>query len=140
MNIPLIIHLPSWLRARVRTDLDAVAFSTDIAPTLYALLGYQPDDLGPLFGRPLFIARDDESTLRRRSGFLLASSYGAVYGVLAQNGRRLHVVDAVDGQEFAFDLSGSPQPVTVTPATSAANRQIIARQIAALASLYRSEP
>jgi arylsulfatase A-like enzyme len=140
MNIPLIIHLPSWLRARVRTDLDAVAFSTDIAPTLYTLLGYQPNDLGPLFGRPLFIARDDRSSLRRRNGFLLASSYGAVYGMLAQNGRRLHVVDAVDGREFAFDLSGAPQPTTVTPATSAANRRMIAEQIAALASLYRSEP
>ena len=55
MRVPLIVHLPSWLKTRVTTDVDAVAFSTDIAPTLYALLGYTPRDLGSLFGRPLFV-------------------------------------------------------------------------------------
>ena len=54
MRVPLIIHLPSSLRQQVSADPDAVAFSTDITPTLYALLGHEPMDLGPLFGRPLF--------------------------------------------------------------------------------------
>jgi hypothetical protein len=30
MNIPLIVHVPSWLKAQVRTDLHALVFSTDI--------------------------------------------------------------------------------------------------------------
>jgi len=137
MNIPLIVRLPPWLNARVRTDLDAAVFSTDITPTLYALLGYVPQDLGPLFGRPIFAARNDDTPLRRGGPFLLASSYGAVYGVVRQNGRRMHVVDAVDGQEYAFDLSGPPEAAAVTPAMSSANRRVIAEQIAALASRYR---
>jgi len=140
MNIPLIVHVPSWIRAHVRTDLDAVVFSTDLSPTLYALLGYQPGDLGPLFGHPLFAGRDSADTLRREGPFLLASSYGPVYGLVRQNGRRMHVVDAVNGQEYAFDLSASPRAMEVTPATSASNRRAIAEQVAALASVFRYRP
>ena len=39
LRIPLIIHLPPPLRARMSADLARVSFSTDITPTLYALLG-----------------------------------------------------------------------------------------------------
>jgi hypothetical protein len=137
MNIPLIVHLPSWLRANVRTDLDAVVFSNDITPSLYALLGYQPRDLGPLFGRPIFTARESDVSLRRRDAFLLASSYGAVYGILRQNGRRMYVVDAVDGRDYAFDLTGSTGTAAITPAMTTMNRQLIDEQLRALGSVYR---
>src|SRR4029077_19555938 len=62
MKIPLIVHVPAWLRDSFRTDLDSQVFSTDIAPSLYTLLGYQPRDLGPLFGRSFFTARDADSS------------------------------------------------------------------------------
>ena len=113
---------------------------SDITPSLYALLGYEPEDLGPLFGRRLFAPRDDDSSLRRPDPFLLASSYGAVYGVLRQNGRRLYVVDAVDGREYAFDLSASAENVPVTPAMTTVNRRLIEEQLRALASVYRYRP
>src|SRR3569832_2014119 len=80
MKVPLIVHLPSWLRSTYRSDLDALVFSTDIAPSLYTLLGYQPADLGSLFGRSFFTGRDADSSWRRRVSALIASSYGAVYG------------------------------------------------------------
>jgi hypothetical protein len=99
MRVPLIVHLPSWLKARVKTDVDAVAFNTDITPTLYGLLGYAPHDLGSLFGRPLFVDPGADLSWRRRESFLLASSYGAVYGMLRDNGRLMYVVDAVYGRE-----------------------------------------
>ena len=63
MKIPLIVHVPSWLKTTIRADLDARVFSTDITPSLYALLGYQPQDLGPLFGRSFFTPRDGDSSL-----------------------------------------------------------------------------
>ena len=44
LRIPLIIHVPAALRARMSADLGRVSFSTDITPTLYALLGEPPVD------------------------------------------------------------------------------------------------
>jgi hypothetical protein len=140
MSIPLIVRVPSWLKPRFRTELDAVVFSTDIAPSLYALLGYAPQDLGPLFGRSLFTPRDRASHHRRREAFLLASSYGAVYGAVGQNGRRLYVVDTVDGTEYAFDTSALPHRLVVTPPMIATNRRLIEQQLDALATVYRYQP
>jgi Sulfatase len=141
MRVPLIVHLPSWLKARVTTDVDAVAFSTDIAPTLYALLGYTPRDLGSLFGRPLFVDHDGELRSRRRESFLIASSYGAVYGMLRDNGRLMYVVDTVDGREYAFDLASVPGGrIDVTQTMTNDNRRMIQEELTALAALYHYQP
>ena len=141
MRVPLIVHLPSWLKARVKTDVDAVALSTDITPTLYALLGYEPRDLGSLFGRPLFAGPAADLSWRRRESFLVASSYGAVYGMLRDNGRLMYVVDAVDGREYAFNLANAPGTrVEVTQSMTNENRAMIKEQLAALAELYRYHP
>ena len=138
MRVPLIVHLPSWLKARVTADVDAVALSTDITPTLYALLGYAPRDLGSLFGRPLFVDAGADASWRRRESFLIASSYGAVYGMLRDNGRFMYVVDAVDGREYAFDLTNPPGTrVEVTQSMTAENRRMIHDQLTALANLYQ---
>jgi hypothetical protein len=141
MRVPLIVHVPSRIRAAVHTDHSAVVFSTDIAPSLYALLGYEPQSPGSLVGQSFFV-RDQAEASRRRSGsFLVASSYGAVYGMLRDNGRQLYVVDAVDGSDYAFDLSnGNGVKVTVTRATTEANRALIREQLDALAALYRYHP
>jgi hypothetical protein len=139
LKIPLIVHLPSWLRTTYRTDLDARVFSSDIAPSLYTLLGYHPADLGPMFGRSFFTPRDGDSSWRRREMSLVASSYGAVYGVLSQNGRRLYVVDTVDATEYAMDLTREPQRLAVTPTMMAVNRRAIEDRLRALATFYRYE-
>jgi arylsulfatase A-like enzyme len=145
MRVPLIVHLPSWLKTHVTTDVDAVAFSTDIAPTLYALLGYTPRDLGSLFGRPLFVDHsvdhNGELTSRRRESFLIASSYGAVYGMLRDNGRLMYVVDTVDGREYAFDLSSVPGGrIDVTQTMTNENRRMIQEGLTTLAALYHYQP
>jgi hypothetical protein len=136
MKIPLIMHLPSWLKATVRTDLDAVVFTTDITPSLYALLGYHPQDLGPLFGRSFFTPRDGDSSERRRQSWLVASSYGAVYGIVSRNGRRMDVVDTVDAAEYSLDLGAGHRRRTVTPLMMAQTRRAIAEQLRELATLY----
>jgi hypothetical protein len=140
MEIPLIVHVPAWLKDTFRTDLNSQVFSTDIAPSLYALLGYQPQDLGPLFGRSFFTPRDADSSRRRREVALLASSYGAVYGVLSQNGRRLYVVDTVDATEYALDLANGSRRLPVTPMMMSINRRTIADLLHALAAFYRYPP
>jgi hypothetical protein len=118
-----------------------VAFNTDITPTLYGLLGYAPRDLGTLFGRPLFVGPGADLSWRRREPFLLASSYGAVYGMLRDNGRLMYVVDAVDGREYAFDLANVPGTrVEVTQSMTNENRRMIQEQLTALASLYQYHP
>jgi hypothetical protein len=141
MRIPLIVHLPSWMRASTAADTDGVAFSTDLTPSLYALLGREPRDRGTLFGRPLFVRPDADLSWRRRARFLLASSYGAVYGSLRQNGRRMYVVDAVDGRDDLFEMDGASgmpgRQLEVTRETAMAGREFIRESIDAIAGLYR---
>jgi len=142
MRIPLIIHVPSWVKSRVSPDLGALTFSTDIVPSLYALLGYEPADLGSFFGRPLFVPPDADVSWRRRGRFLQGSSYGTAYATLRQNGRRLFVVDAVDGRDHAFDIGTTfvGERMEMTPAMTAENRELIRQQLMALSLRYHYQP
>jgi hypothetical protein len=142
VRIPLLIHVPARLRSRLTTDLSRLAFSTDIVPTLYELLGYPVRDLGPLFGAPLF-AHDDRALVPRQNGsFLLASSYAATWGMLRDNGRSLYITDLVNGREYAYDLA--PQPigvrVRVTDEMREINRALMRQAIGELGALYRFSP
>jgi len=142
VRIPLIIHIPERLKATVTTDLTRIAFSTDIVPSLYQLLGHSPRDLGASFGAPLFVPRATELRPRRRESFLVVSSYAATYGLLRRNGRSLYISDLVNGREYAYDLT--PQPIGVrTQVTSdmrSINQRLIREQIAGLAALYHFNP
>jgi hypothetical protein len=141
MRIPLIIHVPPDLRAHVRADLHQVSFSTDITPTLYALLDHPSRDLGPLFGAPLLVDWQRQLPSRRRDSFLLASSYGAVYGMLRHNGRLLYASDAIDGRDDEYDLNSlSGERVTATGAMTALNRRQMTEQLRQLAALNQFVP
>jgi arylsulfatase A-like enzyme len=137
VRVPLLIHLPPSLRTRVATDLSRVAFTTDLAPTLYALTGNEAADLGPLFGSPLFVEPGTDLSARRRQSFVLASSYGAVYGMLRHNGRKLYAADAVDGRDDAYDMSDDrmDRRVAITQAMRSLNRRLITEQLDTLAAL-----
>ncbi len=140
MRVPLIIHLPSWMKNREVADRSALAMSTDIAPTLYELLGYAPADLGPLFGRPLF--GRGAAPEPRAGPFLVASSYGAIYGTLSDYGRQMYAADAVDARDFAFDLHGDGpgDRLALTADIIAAHRQVIRDQLTELAALNHFVP
>jgi arylsulfatase A-like enzyme len=141
MRIPLIVRLPPALRARFTTDLGRVSFSTDLTPTLYALLGHEPADLGSLFGVSLVTRRGTDPVSRRDESFLLASSYGAVYGVLRHNGRTLYIANGVDGRDEAYDLSRSPgRRIAVARSMAAENRQLMTKQLDRLAALNGFTP
>jgi len=140
-RIPLIVHLPPSLRERFAVDPTGVALSTDITPSLYALLGYHPADLGALFGRSLFHDRSEPIRPPADRPRLLASSYGAVYAVVRDQGRRLYVADGVNNREYTYDLSGTaPLRIGINPNDRAKDRGFIRQQLDELASLYRFAP
>ncbi len=140
VRVPLLVHLPGRLRERFRADPKAIALSTDIAPTLYELLGHEPADLGPLFGRPLFTP--SESPVPDRAWPRVAvSSYGPVFAVYRDNGTRLYIADGVNRRDYAYDLrASSPVRIGLQPPEREADRRLIRERIAELARLYRFNP
>jgi len=142
MRIPLIVHVPESLRSHVSVDLSALTFSSDLVPSLYSLMGYSPVVPGDFMGRPAFGPPDADSRWRRRGNFLVASSYGAVYGMLHRNGTLLYGVDAVDGRDNAFDLTddGVGKRIEITPALTSENRALIRDQINEFARQNRLRP
>ncbi len=106
LQVPLIVHLPSaW--TGLRSDRSAPAFTTDLTPTLYALLGHDPRPPAGFFGHPLFRKGDAPSTSRSADPQLVASSYGSVYGTLLDDARRLYIFDGIAMREYAYELDGT---------------------------------
>jgi hypothetical protein len=108
IRIPLIIHLPSEMRQRMVWDTDQVAFSMDVTPSIYYLLGHRPILNNELLGRPLFTDTQAERQAYLRKDYLLVSSYAAVYGILSNDGESLFVADAVNRRGYFYDFSQDP--------------------------------
>jgi hypothetical protein len=142
VRIPLMIHLPKALGATLAADPARVALSTDITPTLFALAGQQPRDLGELYGSPLFGPAGEPLPPRRRQSFLLSSSYGPVYAMLRANGRSLYIANAIDGADFAYEMrpNGRMERLTLTGVMRTVNRRLIRDQIGMIAAEYRFSP
>jgi hypothetical protein len=138
VRIPLLIHVPERLRSALTTDLDRVTFSTDITPTLYALLGHAVVPPAPEWGTPLFVGANEPLLPRRRETFLLMSSYGATFGVLRRNGRLLYVSDLVNGREYAFNPTAGliGTAVTVTDALEHAGQEAIRIAVDRVSAAY----
>ncbi len=112
IRVPMIVHLPEELGRRHTWDTSTIAFSTDLTPSFYYLLGHRPIIRHEAFGRPLFTLTVEEQTAYLQRDYLVASSYGAVYGILRDNGSSLYIADAVNYVDYLYDLrSGSRQPV-----------------------------
>ncbi len=138
VRIPLIVHLPSWLRG-LSVDPDEMTFSTDITPSLYYLLGQRPTLNHALFGRPLFTERREERAPYLRDHYVVASSYGPVYGVISDRGRALYIADATSYRDYVFDLTtgiaGTSLPVSDAAREAGVRR--IRDIIAELTRFYR---
>jgi hypothetical protein len=106
IQVPLIVHLPADFAAAYSSSPRSPAFTSDITPSLYALLGHSPKRPAPIFGQPLF-RRAGDATPERSGPQVVASSYGSVYGALLDDARRLYIIDAVSFREHAYDLDGS---------------------------------
>ena len=106
VRIPLLIHLPKWLRQGVGYDEKRLAFSTDLSATLYYLLGHPPTIHNAIAGSSLFSNAGDKDRDRATERYLISSSYAPVYGMLSRNGSELFISDAVNFKDYLFDLSG----------------------------------
>jgi hypothetical protein len=141
MRIPLIIHVPPEIRQSLYINPKALAFSTDITPSLYYLTGHKPLNRGEMFGRPLLTEMSGEQTPFHHDNYLVVSSYGPVYGILDGDGRELTVFDAVNYKDYSFDLSsflGGQE--ALTSSTRAAMTKLVRQKVVALDTFYGFTP
>ena len=138
VRIPLIVHLPKWLRDEVKYAPADPAFLTDLTPSLYYLLGQRPVVNNELFGRPLFTNSLDEQRPYLRNSYLVVSSYAPVYGLLTQNGRALYIADGVSYRDYAYQLNpdGGSAEATVTDEQRANMQEQIRDNVTAINHFY----
>jgi hypothetical protein len=108
MRVPLIVHLPTNMRARMVYDDTRITTLTDITPSLLYLLGHRPIEENPLFGRPLFTETRQELDKYREDELFLASDARAVYGLLTNHGRYLYTTYDSPAESYLFDLQVDP--------------------------------
>jgi membrane-anchored protein YejM (alkaline phosphatase superfamily) len=137
MRIPLIVKLPGD-QSRLKANQHALVFSSDLTPTLYELLGHRPPATPFPFGRSL-VADAAAAPIRRTDPELVASSYGAVYGVVENEGRRIYIADAVNFQDYVYDLSDplTSRRTTISPDEAAASRKAIRDGVETIRKVYR---
>ena len=137
LRIPLIIHLPAAMRRQYVTDTEQVAFSIDITPTLYYLLGHSPIANSEEAGKPLFARSAAELASYRRNDYLVASSYGPIYGILADDAKGFFVADELDGIYQYFDLSRDPVGMKniITPELQARYQPIMRQKVQHIADV-----
>jgi hypothetical protein len=142
IRIPLIIHLPSSLQRKLVWDPNSIAFSTDITPTLYYLLGHRPVTNNQMFGRPLFTSTMQEQEAYKRDSYLIADSYGPVYGLLRDNGRSLFVADAAKNRAYVYDLTRGygGRRVNVTDELTTECEKLIALDVQRIQTFYNFQP
>ncbi len=142
MRIPLIIHLPPALQKNLFYNTENVAFSTDITPSLYYLLGHSPVARNELFGRPLFTESAEEQSQYLQESYLVASSYGAVYGTISDNGRSLFIADVGNQKSCFYDMSQSYAGTrrSVPESIRAQEEQRILMGVKAINKFYRFQP
>ena len=142
IRIPLLIHLPVTLRGRLRFDANAPAFLTDLTPSLYELLGHRPILRHPILGRPLFAFAPGADDATGADQVLLASSYGAVFGILDGGGKRLYVADAVNFEDHLFSLEGAAGGTRLQLSAEAKRRfdRLIVEKLGELNRYYHFDP
>lgn len=141
VRVPLIVYVPPALRARFTWDPERPAYTTDITPTLYRLLGHEPVPPEPFFGESL--AGLAGVTRRAAPNRMVAASYGSVYGALLDGATRLYVADAIQHREMAFEIPEGPAPGSAIPVTSAMRRDgeaVIRSTVEGLARQYQFTP
>jgi arylsulfatase A-like enzyme len=142
MRVPLIMHLPTSMRSRYVHDDSRLATLTDVAPTLYFLLGHKPIRQNPLYGRPLFADTRQELDAYPQHDLLLASDVRAVYGILTADGRYLYTTYDSPAQSYLFDLVVDPnaQHSILTPALKQRYDEQIIERLHVVGDYYGYKP
>jgi len=141
MRVPLILHVPASMRGRWQFDAARAAFTTDLTPTLYRLLGHAPSSPGPFYGESL--ARDTTDAPATARDRMIASSYGSVYGAVLRGGTMMYVADAIERREMAFSIGSGAQPgqrLDVDAAVRAEGMALIAETVQSIAKAYQFTP
>jgi hypothetical protein len=129
--------VPAALREQFRWEPSRAAFTTDLTPTLYQLLGHTPAAPGDFYGESL--AKSPGATLPAPRDRMIASSYGAVYGAVMHGGTQLYVADAVERREVAFAIeagAGSGRRVDVDAVTRREGTDVIKTSVQSIARAY----
>ncbi len=142
IRVPLIIHLPKKIRGTLVYDDSRISTLTDIAPTLYYLLGHRPVIANPMFGHPLFMETQAELHSYRRDELFLASDVRAVYGILDGNGRYLYATYDSPAQSYLYDLAADPAGThdILTPVLKKQYDERIIEQLQAIGNFYGYKP
>lgn len=141
LRTPLLMHVPTAWRRDLVANVEHVSFSTDLAPTLYALLGYQPRAPNAFYGTPLFVPAGSPALTTGRDRVLVASSYGPTYGLVDHDGRQLYITDGLNDRDYAYELSPLGQTrVGVTPERRAESRAFIRARVEELSAMYHFTP
>ena len=141
VRVPLIMRVPPALRARFAWDTARPAYTTDLTPTLFQLLGHPPSSPGEAYGESL--ARDPAVPRGPSRDRMIAASYGSVYGAVLEGGTVMYVADAIERRELQFTLDGGAaagRRVTVDAATRREATAVIRTTVESLARAYRYSP
>jgi hypothetical protein len=142
MRVPLIVHLPPSMRSRFVYDDSRLSTLTDLAPTLYYLLGHRPIRQNPLYGRPLLAETKAELAGYAPHDLLLASDVRAVYGILTADERYLYTTYDSPAQSYLFDLAADPNAEhnVLTPALKQRYDEEIIQNLQMVGDYYRYKP
>ncbi len=142
MRVPLLVHLPAKMRESVVYDDTRISTLTDIAPTLYYLLGHRPIRQNALYGRPLFAESKEELNAYPAKDLLLASDVRAVYGILTADERFLYTTYDSPAQSYLFDLASDPtaERNLLTPALKQRYDEEIIQHLQAIGDFYGYKP
>jgi hypothetical protein len=140
VRIPLLIHLPVSLR-RLHYDPSGVAFSTDLTPSLYYLLGHPPSLHNEIFGKPLFTETTEEQAMWHRDNYMIAASYAAVYGILSSEGKSLFVADGVNEQDSYWEMDNKTgRSAFASGRAQEKGQKLIREGITRINELYKFRP
>lgn len=139
LQIPLIVHLPAAMRRDTECDLEHVAFNSDLTPTLFALLGHSVRSDNALWGRPLCGPRGTRLDAYRRERYMVASSHGPAYGVLAKEGSELFIADAISNRTFLYRRNGAAFVLDRKPSAAVVegHKQFVGEQLGALGEAFQ---
>lgn len=142
IRVPLIFHLPARMRRQIVASPHELAFTTDITPSLFYLLGHRPILNNEMFGRPLFTETVEEQQTYRHAQYLIVSSYAPVYAILSGEGQSLFIADAVNSKNYYYDLAEDPDGLRnhVTVQAVSENQALIEHYIGQIDDFYHWHP
>jgi arylsulfatase A-like enzyme len=138
MRVPLIMHVPDRIRRSFHYDVSKLAFTTDITPSIFYLLGHRPIRTDEVFGRPLITETVAEASAYERASYLLASSYVTAYGIIRNDGKTFFSISGEKHTEALYNLDEDPHGDRnlLTAAEAEINHRDVRAHVAQIAFAY----